>query len=84
MIENNLKIFFILLVIRFFIAETSAQDYTYSQFYANPLYLNPAMAGSEYCPRLILNYRNQWPSLPEAFVSYSASFDRYSEFLQEV
>lgn len=58
-----------------------AQDYTYSQFYANPLYLNPALAGSEYCPRISLNYRNQWPSLPGAFVSYSASYDQYSEFL---
>jgi type IX secretion system PorP/SprF family membrane protein len=81
MIENNLKIFVILLLLSFFIAESEAQDYIYSQFYANPLYLNPAMAGSEYCPRIIMNYRNQWPSLPQAFVSYGASFDRYSEFL---
>jgi len=58
-----------------------AQDYTFSQFYANPLYLNPSMAGTEYCPRIILNYRNQWASLPGNFVSYSASYDQHSEFL---
>lgn len=66
---------------RVFLPDGIAQDYTYSQFYANPLYLNPALAGSEYCPRISLNYRNQWPSLPGAFVSYSASYDQYSEFL---
>ena len=34
-----------------------AQDPIFSQFYANPLYLNPAMAGSAVCPRLNLNYK---------------------------
>lgn len=61
--------------------EASSQDYIYSQFYANPIYLNPALAGLEYCGNITLNYRNQWPSLPGNFVSYSASFDQYSEFL---
>lgn len=81
MIKNFLKIFVILLALSILHTDVYAQDYTYSQFYANPLYLNPALAGSETCPRIIMNYRNQWPSLPEAFVSYSASYDQYSEFL---
>ncbi len=59
----------------------STQDFPYSQFYANPLYLNPALAGSEYCSRINLNYRNQWPSLPGMFTSSSFSFDCFSEFL---
>ena len=37
-----------------------AQDPSFTQFYANPLYLNPAFAGTARCPRLNLNYRNQW------------------------
>ncbi|MEY4602756.1 MAG: hypothetical protein RIT43_48, partial [Bacteroidota bacterium] len=41
----------------------SAQDPTFTQFYANPLYLNPAFAGSHGCPRFALNYRNEWPQL---------------------
>jgi len=57
------------------------QDVTYSQFYANPLYLNPALAGVEYCPRISAVYRNQWPALPGAFVSYSVAYDQYVEFL---
>lgn len=81
MFKNILKIFVILLTISSVWSDLRAQDYTYSQFYANPLYLNPALAGSEYCPRITLNYRNQWPSLPQAFTSYSASYDQFSEFL---
>jgi type IX secretion system PorP/SprF family membrane protein len=64
----------------FIMMPARAQDYTYSQFYANPLYLNPALAGSEFCSRFSLNYRNQWPSLPGSFVAYSAGYDRYSDF----
>lgn len=54
-----------------------AQDPAFSQFYANPLYLNPALAGSAICPRAILNYRNQWPGIPATYVTYSASYDQY-------
>lgn len=54
-----------------------AQDPEFTQFYANPLYLNPAFAGSNYCPRIALNYRNQWPALSGTFVTYSAAYDQY-------
>jgi type IX secretion system PorP/SprF family membrane protein len=56
---------------------SGAQDPSFSQFYANPLYLNPAFAGSGVGPRFNLNYRNQWPSLSGNFVTYSASYDQY-------
>jgi type IX secretion system PorP/SprF family membrane protein len=52
-----------------------AQDPQFTQFYANPLYLNPAFAGSVHCPRICLNYRNQWPALTGTFITSSASFD---------
>jgi len=57
--------------------EAKAQDPQFSQFYANPLYLNPALAGTYGCPRLNFNYRNQWPALSGTFVTYSASYDQY-------
>jgi len=54
-----------------------AQDPQFTQFYANPIYLNPAFAGSHGCPRFALNYRNEWPSLSGNYVTYSASYDQY-------
>ncbi len=54
-----------------------AQDVQYSQFYANPLYLNPAMAGASEMTRIGVNYRNQWPGLDQSFTSYSAHVDHY-------
>ena len=54
-----------------------AQDPQFTQFYANPLYLNPAFAGSARCPRVGINYRNQWPSLSRAYITKSASYDQH-------
>ena len=53
------------------------QDPEFTQFYANPLYLNPAFAGTHRCPRVSLNYRNQWPALSGTFVTTSASYDQH-------
>ncbi len=54
-----------------------AQDAEFTQFYANPLYLNPALAGTKKCPRININYRNQWPGLSATFITTSASYDQY-------
>jgi len=55
-----------------------AQDFHYSQFYAAPLYLNPALTGSTELSRVGVNYRKQWPGLDHDFNAYSAYFDHYS------
>ncbi len=52
-----------------------AQDIQYSQFYAAPLYLNPAFTGANSCSRLSTNYRQQWPGIPGQFKSFLASYD---------
>lgn len=56
-----------------------AQDPQFSQFYAAPLYHNPAFAGSAFTPRMIVNYRNQWPSLSANYVTSVVSFDTHFE-----
>lgn len=54
----------------------SAQDPGFSQFYANPLYLNPAFAGTTGLPRMALNYRNQWPQKGATYTTWSLSYDQ--------
>jgi type IX secretion system PorP/SprF family membrane protein len=61
---------------------TRAQDPAFSQFYANPLYMNPAMAGVEGPAKIYLGYRNQWPGATNPYVTYHASYDQYVEALQ--
>lgn len=60
-----------------FAGHLDAQDLQYTQFYANPLYHNPAFAGSNLTTRTFINYRNQWPSLGGGFRSFSVSADHY-------
>lgn len=57
--------------------ELKAQDPQFSQFYAAPLYHNPAFTGAAHKGRLVANYRNQWPSIPGAFVTTAFSVDNY-------
>jgi type IX secretion system PorP/SprF family membrane protein len=54
-----------------------AQDPQFSQFYAAPLYLNPALAGSSQMTRVGINYRNQWPSIAATFANYSLWADHF-------
>ena len=53
-----------------------AQDPHFSQFFASPLTLNPAFTGKfSGSWRLAANHRDQWPSIPKAYVTTSASLD---------
>ena len=70
-------VFFTFAVLLLSMELTYSQDPEFSQFYANPLFLNPALAGSTICPRAIANFRDQWPSVGGAFVTYNASYDQY-------
>jgi type IX secretion system PorP/SprF family membrane protein len=53
------------------------QDMQFTQFYASPLYLNPAFTGANVCSRATLVYRNQWPNIKTAYKSYLLSMDHY-------
>lgn len=73
MFQKNRNILLLLFVI--FTNIAYSQDISFSQFYANPLYLNPAFSGSVGVPRVALQYRNQWSGFDNAFTTYSAAFD---------
>lgn len=80
MVKN--KIFISIILFLSLLELGQAQDPQFSQFYANRLYLNPAFAGADICPKLTLSYRNQWPALGKTFVTYTASVDGYVDALQ--
>ncbi|MDF2157513.1 type IX secretion system membrane protein PorP/SprF [Algoriphagus sp. CAU 1675] len=77
MLRSSLLIVFFGIVGLLSIHEAVAQDPQYSQYYAAPLYLNPAMAGGELTGRVGFNYRNQWPSIEAQFTTFSAYYDTY-------
>ncbi len=60
----------------FAIVSSQAQDPHFSQFFSSPLTLNPAFTGKfNGSWRLAANHRDQWPSIPKAYVTSSASID---------
>lgn len=53
-----------------------AQDPNFSQFFASPMTLNPALTGKfDGVYRFAANYRNQWPTINNAYTTMTASFD---------
>jgi type IX secretion system PorP/SprF family membrane protein len=53
-----------------------AQDPAFSQFFASPLTLNPALTGKfNGDVRVAGNYRNQWPAINDAFITSTVSVD---------
>jgi type IX secretion system PorP/SprF family membrane protein len=75
------KILFILVSIAMVIT-AQAQDPQFSQYYMAPLYLNPGFTGITPQQRLAINHRIQWPNLPQAFATYSASYDIFVDELR--
>lgn len=72
MLNKKIAIIFILV---FSLKSVKGQDPHFTQFYATPLFLNPAFTGLTYEHRVALNYRNQWPAIKHAYTTYMASYD---------
>ena len=70
----------ILPIILFYAVSASAQDPQFSQFYANPVYLNPSLSGITGSYRAILNYRQQWGNIGYSTSAFSmdGGIDKYS------
>ena len=72
-----MKRFVITLMVCVTLTEFSqAQDPNFSQFFASPLTLNPALTGKfDGVLRVAGNHRNQWPTINNAFITSTASVD---------
>jgi type IX secretion system PorP/SprF family membrane protein len=60
-----------------YLVSGNAQDVSFSQTYASPLYLSPSFAGFSDGSRLVFNYRDQWPGIPGTYRSLAFSADHY-------
>jgi type IX secretion system PorP/SprF family membrane protein len=70
------KILFTLTLSAALVSVSQAQDPNFSQFFASPMTLNPALTGKfDGVYRIAGNYRNQWPTINNAFVTKTASID---------
>lgn len=68
------SLLFIFLIISSFILK--AQDPHFSQFFASPLTLNPALTGKfDGTVRVAGNYRNQWPAFNNVYTTSTISVD---------
>lgn len=74
---RKLQIIAVMMLLR--VIPIMAQDPQFTQFYAAPLYLNPAFAGAIDHSRAIFNGRVQWAGLSKPFVTYAASVDHNME-----
>ncbi len=57
----------------------AAQDVSFSQMYATPLYLSPSFTGLTEGTRVGLTYRDQWPGIAKAYRSYALAADQFFE-----
>lgn len=56
----------------------NAQDFVYNNHLLSPIYLNPALVGtSSGCNRLVINYRDQYPAIKNAYRYGGFSYDNY-------
>lgn len=70
------KILSTLIVCVALVSVSAAQDPNFSQFFASPLTLNPALTGKfDGVYRVAGNFRNQWPTILKAYETKTASID---------
>jgi type IX secretion system PorP/SprF family membrane protein len=55
----------------------NGQDVVFSQFFNSPTLLNQAFVGNNTTTSFSSTYRNQWPSINNAYSTYSLTVDQY-------
>jgi type IX secretion system PorP/SprF family membrane protein len=76
--NRNLKSILLACTALLLCVQGRGQDFQFSQFYAAPLYLNPALTGISQETRMGSVYRKQWPGLAYKFTAFTAYVDHYS------
>lgn len=76
MMNTFTKLVFAFLLFTAITCKIQAQDIHHSQFWANPVLLNPALTGNiNGDVRVVANFRNQWASIPAPYSTISATVD---------
>jgi type IX secretion system PorP/SprF family membrane protein len=71
-----MKNFYIFIILGLTTNVVAAQDPSFTQFFASPLTLNPALTGKFNGDlRVAGNYRNQWPTVNNAYITSTVSID---------
>lgn len=78
MIKHQIKYLILLTFsICLFTSNAIAQDASFSQHYASPLYLSPSFTGLTDGSRLAMTYRDQYPGVSGVYKTMAFSFDHY-------
>ena len=72
----NVKIIGIFFFTFLYAVAVYGQDPVYSQYYNSPILMNPAFAGNTRGALVSTTYRNQWPSINNAYTTYSVTYDQ--------
>ena len=75
--HNNILLIFALILVVGAHNGIVAQDASFSQNYASPMYLSPSFTGLTEGSRLAIQYRDQWPSIPGTYKTISVGFDHF-------
>ncbi len=81
-INTGKKIALLVIIMFISILSVNAQDARFTQFYANPLRLNPAIMGPSTDMKFILGYRSQWAVVDKGYQTSSFTA-MYPVFLNE-
>jgi type IX secretion system PorP/SprF family membrane protein len=66
----------VLVIALFAVSAIKAQDIHFSQYAQTPVNVNPALIGSAFDTRAIINYRSQWGSVAKAYSTYGITFEQ--------
>lgn len=58
------------------VSSVKAQDIHFSQYTEAPVNVNPALVGSSYDTRAIINYRSQWGSVAKSYQTYGITIEQ--------